>query len=134
MIFFITEFVQCVRHVWINWLIKKLEMFLSPRKVRNFFLFTKMRHRSTFYIHFVIVFITGAFIIDKLFLEKTQVRKNVVIQNDLLSYNEDGLRPRWPFKISKYYDVSTLRTYTSKPRILAQFDLPGERGTFESFH
>lgn len=107
-------------------------MFLSLRKVRNFFLITKMRHRSTFFIHFVIVFITCAFIIDKLFLEKPIVRKNVVVQNDLLLYNDDGLRPRWPFQISRYYDVSTLRTYKSKPRILAQFDLPGERGEFES--
>lgn len=103
---------------------------MFSRKVRNFFLITKLRHRSTFYIHFIITFITCAFIIDKLFLEKPKFHKNVIVQNDLLSYNEDRLRPRWPFQITKHYDVSDLRSYKSKPRILAQFDLPGERGEF----
>lgn len=108
-------------------------MFSIARKLRRFFLVTKMRHRSTFYIHFVIIFITCAFIVDKLFLERTNFHKKVVVQNDLLNYNEDGLRSRWPFQIEKHYDVRDLRSYKSKPRILAHFDLPGERGEFKWF-
>lgn len=106
---------------------------LNSRKVKNKLLIPKMiRHRSTFYIYFVIVFITCVFIIDKLFIEKTKFRKIVIVQNDLLNYNEDRLRSEWPFQISKYYDVNELRSYKSKPRILTQFDLPGEKGEFES--
>ena len=108
-------------------------MFLSPRKVRNFFLIAKLRNRRTFFIHFIITFITCAFIVDKLFIEKPKFRKNVIVQNDLLNYNDDQLRARWPFQITKNYDVSELRTYKSKPRILAQFDLPGERGEIVFF-
>lgn len=92
-----------------------------------------IRHRSTFFLHFVIIFITCAFIIDKLFIEKTKFRKTVIVQNDLLSYNEDRFRSEWPFQISKHYDVNELRSYKSKPRILTQFDLPGEKGEFESY-
>lgn len=103
-------------------------MFLSTRKVRNFFSRAKMRHRSTFYIHFIIIFITCAFIVDKLFIDKRNFRKKITVQNDLLSYNEDRLRPGWPFQITKHYDVNDLRPYTSKPKILAKYDLPGEKG------
>lgn len=95
-------------------------MFLSSRKARKF------------YIHFVIAFITCAFIIDKLFIDERNFRKNIPVQNYLLNYNDDQLRTRWPFKISRYYNVNDLRTYKSKPRILAQFDLPGELGEFKS--
>lgn len=109
-------------------------MMLGSRKVRIFFRINKMRHRSTFYIHFVITLITCAFIIDKLFIDKRNFRKNFPVQNDLLNYNDDQLRARWPFKMSRYYDVHDLRTYKSKPRILAQYDLPGELGEFKSLH
>lgn len=100
--------------------------------MRNLLFITKYRLRSTFFLQFVVVFVTCAFIFDKVFIERPKSRKSVLVQTDLLNYNEDGLRPTWPFKISKHYDVRTLRTYKSKPRILTQFDLPGERGEFES--
>lgn len=89
----------------------------------------KGRRRSSYYIQFIIVFIICAFLFDKIVIEERYFhRKNIVVQNDLLDYNEDGLRTGWPFEINKHYDVRDLRTYTPKPRILAKFDLPGERG------
>lgn len=89
----------------------------------------KSRRRSSFYIQFVIVFIICAFLFDKIVIEERYFhRKNIVVQNDLLDYNEDRLRTDWPFEINKHYDVRNLRTYTPKPKILAKFDLPGERG------
>lgn len=62
-------------------------------------------------------------------MKKTfQRRGEIVVQTDLLDYNEDDLRSDWPFEITKNYDIHDLRTYTSKPIIFSTNDLPGERG------
>lgn len=66
---------------------------------------------------------------DKMMPERSIFRrKSVVVQKDLLNYNEDGLRQGWPFKITKNYDMYDLRTYISKPVFLSSLNLPGERG------
>lgn len=102
-------------------------MFLissSPRR-----LFFKLRRSAPFYFQLIIVLFIFVFLFDKMVFERRLFRrKSVAVQNDLLNYNEDNLRQGWPFQITKHYDINELRTYTSKPKILPRYDLPGERG------
>lgn len=89
----------------------------------------RARRRPSFCIQFVIVFIICAFLYDRIVIENRYFQqRKVIVQNDLLDYNENGLRSQWNFQMNKHYDVSELRTYKSKPKILAKFDLPGEKG------
>lgn len=56
-------------------------------------------------------------------------RGPLMVQEDLLDYNEDKLRSGpWPFQIVKHYYVHDLRSYVSKQRIIATEDQPGENG------
>ncbi|XP_055296048.1 polypeptide N-acetylgalactosaminyltransferase 1-like isoform X2 [Sitodiplosis mosellana] len=92
-------------------------------------LWFKMRRRSPFYIQFIVVLFICVFLYDKMVLERRHFRsKKMVIQTDLLDYNEDELRHGWPFQITKHYHMNDLRTYTSKMKIISKFDFPGERG------
>lgn len=89
----------------------------------------KSRRRSSFFIQFCIVFFICIFLFDRIILQSHYfIRKNVIVQTDLLDYNEDKLRSDWPFQIDKHYDVNDLQTYYPKPKIIAKADLPGERG------
>lgn len=90
--------------------------------------FIKFPRRNSFYIQFVVVFIIFLYTFDRIFIDRKRYQRNIIVQNDLLDYNEDGLRQGWPFKINKHYDVTELRTYTSKPKVLPKASLPGERG------
>lgn len=89
----------------------------------------RLKRKSSFYLEFVVVFVICAFVFDKLVIQKRYFRrKTVIVQNDLLDYNEDGFRPDWPFQVTKHYDMDDLRTYTPKQKIIARSDAPGERG------
>lgn len=70
---------------------------------------------------------------DKCVLKRNFQRRKIVVQKDLLNYNEDGLRPGWPFQINKHYDVTDVRSYTSKPKFISGLDWPGEKGDEHTF-
>lgn len=96
----------------------------------------KMKRHAPFYIQFIIVLFIIVFLYDKMVLERKNFRRrrSVVVQQDLLDYNDvdSTLRQGWQFKITKHYDINDLRTYTSKPKIIPKYDLPGERGETKS--
>lgn len=95
---------------------------------------SKFRRRCASYLQFIIIFLICAFLFDQLIrYNNTHQQKKVIVQDDLLDYNEDDLRPEWPFQIDKHYDVAELHAYVPKPKIIAKVDLPGERGDFFLF-
>lgn len=106
-------------------------MFLVSLSLRRFWF--KIRRRAPFYIQFIIVLFILVILYDKMVLERKNFRrKTVIVQTDLIDYNEDTLRQGWPFQITKHYDIKNLKTYTSKPKIIPKYDLPGERGKTKS--
>lgn len=108
-------------------------MFLISSLYR--YLWFKMRRRCPFYMKFIVVLFICVFLYDKMVLERRHIRsKRVHIHTDLLNYNEDRLRPEWPFRITKHYHTNDLRSYTPKVRIMPNFDLPGERGENPNRH
>ncbi|XP_031634085.1 polypeptide N-acetylgalactosaminyltransferase 13-like [Contarinia nasturtii] len=54
-------------------------------------------------------------------------RSEIIVQSDLLDYNEDGLRPGWPFQITKNYHMYDLRKYSPKQKIISN-SRPGDEG------
>lgn len=89
----------------------------------------KLQRRGGFWVKFFICLAIFVFLFDVLFSKNSPFRRRkIVVQKDLLDYNEDDLRPDWPFQITKNYDLYDLRHYTSKPKIIAKYELPGERG------
>ncbi|XP_031617146.1 polypeptide N-acetylgalactosaminyltransferase 1-like [Contarinia nasturtii] len=96
---------------------------------RFYFKVLKWKRRSSIYLQIILVLFICMFLFDKMVLNTRFFRrKNIVVQKDLMNYNEDGLRTGWPFQINKHYDMFDLQTYTPKSRIIAKFDLPGEQG------
>lgn len=92
----------------------------------------KLQRRVQFYVKLFIFLAICVYVFDGLNTgNRLFRRRKIVVQKDLLNYNEDGLRPDWPFGITKHYDAYDLRTYVSKPKIISKFDLPGERGDWK---
>lgn len=92
---------------------------------------SKFQRRCAPYLQFIIIFFICGFLFDQLIRHNNTNnirRKKVNVQKDLLDYNEDDLRPEWPFQIDKHYDVAEVYTYTQKQKVIAKVDLPGERG------
>ena len=98
-------------------------------------LYIKFKRQSSFYLKCVIAIFIVVILFDKLIIENgffRLFRQTLVIQDDLINYNEDDLRNEWPFQITKHYDARDLRSYKSKPRIFPNVktaDLPGEGGS-----
>lgn len=89
----------------------------------------RLKRQSSFYLKILIIFFIIALIFDKGVIENRLFRRGKLeVQKDLLNYNEDGLRPGWPFQITKHYDAYYLWSYTPKPKVVSTLDLPGERG------
>lgn len=88
----------------------------------------KLRYQIPFYIKFLVVLFVSVFLFDKIVLENRYHRRKIHIHNDLRKYNEDGLRPHWPFQTNKHYDVNDLRSYNSKAKFNSGLDSPGEAG------
>lgn len=98
------------------------------RLLRRFKL--KYRRKIPIYAKLIVILFIFVYLIEKFVIDNSLFRhRRTVIQNNLLDYNEDDLRPDWPFKISKHYDPYDLRTYVSKSKIIVKSDLPGEMGT-----
>lgn len=105
-------------------LAQKIAFMKMHRRLKS-----KYRRKIPVYAKIVVALSICVFFIDKIVIEHQLFRpRETLEQNDLLDYHEDGLRPDWPFKISKNYDVYELRPYVSKPKIIARSVLPGERG------
>lgn len=120
------QFMQRASH-FCSYRIKKKRMKnMSSGKCRQFSF--KLNRRSPFYIQLIIVLLICSYLFDKFVIEKLHTRRTIVVQTDLLNYNEDNLRKEWQFQMDKHYDMHDLQTYVQKPKILAKFDLPGERG------
>ncbi|XP_031617135.1 polypeptide N-acetylgalactosaminyltransferase 1-like [Contarinia nasturtii] len=99
-------------------------MFINRRKIRSI---GRKFERSNIFCLIIVLFILK--ILYDLFSGNSIFRKKkVIVQDDLLDYNEDGLRSRWPFQISKYYDANDLQPYISKRKIISSSDLPGDGG------
>lgn len=111
-------------------------MFILGRLFRRS---TKKFHRQRtnwyIYIKYIVIFCICAVLFQKFILERRYFRrKNSVIHQELLDYNEDDLRKDWPFKINKHYVIDDLREYVRKPKIIANRALPGERGWKNIFY
>lgn len=76
----------------------------------------------------VVLFILAILFGNMFSVKKLFRRRKFTVQKDLLDYNEDGLRPGWPFQITKNYDMYDLQSYTKKPKVVSREKLPGERG------
>lgn len=101
-------------------------MFTINRSIRRIGL--KLRYQTPLFVHFLVVLFVVVVLFDKLVLENQFHQQKRHIHNDLLDYNEDGLRPHWTFKIAKHYDVNDLRSYNSYPKFISGSYLPGEGG------
>lgn len=110
-----------------NLVLRDRTKFVLLRMLRRFQL--KFRHKVPLYLKLIVGLFIFVYFIEKFVIKNHLFRyRKTIIQNDLLDYNEDGLRPDWPFEITKHYDAYDLRTYASKPKIVARLGLPGERG------
>lgn len=101
-------------------------MFTISRSFRRIGL--KLRYRTPFFVQFLIILFVFVVLFNKFVLERQFHQRKRYIHNDLLDYNEDGLRPHWKFKIPKHYDMNDLRSYNSKSKFISGSNLPGEGG------
>lgn len=107
-------------------------MFISRVLIRRIDL--RLKRRSSHFIHLIVLLAIFVFLYDKFILNDYPLQpKIVVVSNDLLNYNEDHLRTGWPFKMNKHYDVSEMRSYTSKPKFISGLDWPGENGNKKTY-
>lgn len=92
----------------------------------------KFKRQSPYFFKWALAIFLLFIVFDKLIIGNGFFRRqSIVVQNDLINYNEDDLRTEWPFQISKHYDARDLRSYTVKHRISPtanSVDLPGEGG------
>lgn len=94
------------------------------------FLSLKSRRLLSFILRLLVLLIICYVFYDKIIRKHHWQRRTVIVQDDLLDYNEDDLRSGpWPFQIDKHYDVHETQPYVSKRKIIATEDQPGERGT-----
>lgn len=80
-------------------------------------------------LQIILVLVVLKILYDSLFIGKfTFWRRKFIVQNDLLDYNDDGLRTGWPFQITKHYHMYDVQPYSSKRKIISSLNLPGDEG------
>lgn len=101
-------------------------------KIPYRFLGLKSQRRLPIILQLIAILIICYVLYDQLIVKHYHywLHRPVIVQKDLLNYNEDELRSgHWPFQIDKHYDVREIRSYVSKQKIIATADEPGEKGT-----